>query len=132
MKETVSMNRGVFDVESDGFLRELTHLHCLVIQDYDTLEVWAYHDHPDEFQPCDGGIADGIGVLNNLDTTIAHNQKNFDILAMEKCRSDYSPKEGQVAIDSLLLIYNFPQMLYNLCINLDIRDTPVKHILIKV
>ena len=105
------MIKGVYDVESDGFLRELTHLHCLVIQDYDTLEVFAYHDHPQEFSPCDGSLEDGIATLNKLKVTVAHNQKNFDIKAMEKCRDDYQPDQGQISIDSLALSrLLFPEM----------------------
>ncbi len=97
------ITKGVFDIESNGFLRELDHLHCIVIQDYESLEVFVYHDHPGEFHPHDGLLRDGIEVLNNLDVTIAHNQKNFDVLAMRKCREDYNPKDSQVSIDTLAL-----------------------------
>ena len=35
-------NIAIFDTETDGFLDQVTKIHCLVIEDYDTGAIFTY------------------------------------------------------------------------------------------
>lgn len=61
--------RLVFDLESNGLLREATTIHCLAARDIDTEEDWL-------FEP--GEIEDGLALLDKAELLVAHNGHGFD------------------------------------------------------
>jgi len=69
--------RLVFDIETNGFLREVTKLHCLVIKDLDTGERWSCgHGHV--------SLDYGIELLRRADVLIGHNIIKYDIPVLNK------------------------------------------------
>jgi DNA polymerase-1 len=84
--------RLVFDIETDGLLDTLTQIHCIVLKDIDTNEVFS-------FSPAD--VEQGLDMLYKADTIIGHNIINFDIPAIEKV---YPTFETQAEVlDTLVL-----------------------------
>ena len=67
--------RYVFDLETDGFLDDLTKIHCLGIECLDTGKVWDYKP---------GTINSGLVKLKNADLLVGHNIIGFDLLAIKK------------------------------------------------
>lgn len=67
----------IFDAECDGFLRDLTKIHCICTQDLDTLEVEAYYGSEKD-------IYQGLLALYNADRIVGHNIIGFDVLAFRK------------------------------------------------
>lgn len=62
--------RGVFDIESNGYLYETTVIWCIVIKDIDSGDIYTFG--PDE-------IEDGVNFLSRFDMLIGHNICNFDV-----------------------------------------------------
>ena len=62
----------VGDIETDGLLDTLTKVHCLVLQDVDTKEVFSYG--PNEIQ-------EGLDRMMAAEKLIFHNGINFDFPA---------------------------------------------------
>ena len=74
------MTRWIFDLESDGLLKQMTKLHCLVLRNPDTNEVRAYHGRD---------IKDGLFLLRYAEEAIGHNILAFDIPAIQKLYPDF-------------------------------------------
>lgn len=88
----------VFDAEANGLLDEVTKMWCVVAQDYDTKELFLFHDFPeyDDHEGIDeqgkafvlpkrnGSLRDGVMFLNNAKSLIAHNQLGYDQRLMKK------------------------------------------------
>ena len=49
---------GVFDVETNGFLAELTVIHCLIIQEFETGQKWVFRRNKHE-----DTIPEGVRLL---------------------------------------------------------------------
>ena len=80
----------LFDIETDGL--DATKIWCLVAQEVDTGEVWAFG--PDD-------IAQGVELLNKASQLSGHNIIGFDIPVLEDLTSF---KLGeQKLIDTLVL-----------------------------
>jgi len=62
----------IFDIETDGLLDQMTTIHCAVVKDYLTGEVWRYR--PSE-------IEDFVRSLEGQ-VVVGHNIINFDIPAV--------------------------------------------------
>ena len=70
----------VFDIETNGLLKTLTRVHCLVIFDTNTEQLWRFR-HNDE----ENTIEDGLRLLVDSDELVAgHNIIAFDIPAIQK------------------------------------------------
>mgnify|MGYP003113267435 FL=1 len=80
----------LFDIETDGL--ESSVIWCLVAQEIDTGEVWAYG--PDE-------IEEGVKLLNNATQLSGHNIIGFDIPVLEELTS--FKLGNQKIIDTLVL-----------------------------
>jgi len=78
-KPRVSMR--IFDTETDGLYDEATKLHCIVIKDYFTNEVFRCYENPSEG---DYSIEWGLNCLESSDYLVAHNGINFDLPVLEK------------------------------------------------
>lgn len=65
----------VFDIETDGLLDTVTKVHCMVIQDHTTGEMFTYRPHE---------ISKGVEKLLQADCICGHNVIAFDIPVLEK------------------------------------------------
>lgn len=92
------MARLYFDTETDGFVENLTVIHCLVIKDVDTDQVWRFRQHID---PVDYNVADGVKMLEKADVIIGHNCIKFDVPAILKMYPWFKPR-GRI-LDTLVL-----------------------------
>jgi len=86
----------IFDIETNGLLYELTHIHCLVIYDVEADQTICYNDQGDK-EP----IVRGISRLEEADTIVGHNIIGYDIPAIKKVYPWFEPK-GTV-VDTLVL-----------------------------
>jgi len=82
----------VGDIETDGLLDTLTKVHCLVLQDVDTKEVFSYG--PNEIQ-------EGLARMKSATKLIFHNGIKFDFPALEKVYPDFHIERDRV-IDTLV------------------------------
>ena len=86
----------IFDLETNGLLRDLSCIHCLVIYDVEADQTTVYNDN---------GTADpvvrGITYLEEADCIAGHNIVGYDIPAIRKLYPWFDPK-GAV-VDTLLL-----------------------------
>jgi len=82
----------LFDIETNGLLDTLTTIHCLVIKDADSGQVWSLHG---------GTIKDGLALLQQADELIGHNIIKFDIPAIQKLYPTFSPRAK--LLDTLVL-----------------------------
>lgn len=86
--------RLVFDIETNGFLDELSKIHCIaVLNADDASQSWVYGP---------GQIDAGVAQLSAADELIGHNIINFDIPAIQKVYPEFSVSEKLVT-DTLVL-----------------------------
>lgn len=92
--------RIIFDVETDGFLEDLTQVFSLVLKDADTGEVWSYRrdGHPDN----DRRMEEGVRRLMEADLIIGHNIISFDLRAIKKVYPWFEVRRDQV-FDTLIM-----------------------------
>lgn len=88
--------RLVFDVETDGLLRQLSVVHCLVTQDLDTGEVRRYDD-----TGLQESVTTGLNILAEADELWGHNIIGYDFEAIREVYPFFEP-QGQV-YDTLIL-----------------------------
>jgi DNA polymerase I-like protein with 3'-5' exonuclease and polymerase domains len=69
------MRRLCIDIETDGLLFEATRIHCLVLKDLDTGEVFTWQGH--EADPV-------LGILNQANVLYGHGIIDFDIPVLRK------------------------------------------------
>jgi DNA polymerase-1 len=96
--------RLVFDIETDGFLLDLTKIHCIAAMNA---------DDPDQtwiFNP--GEIEDGLRLLQSAQEIIGHNILAYDIPALQKIYPDFSVI-GIKVTDTLVLSRLFHSDLKN-------------------
>jgi hypothetical protein len=95
----------IFDIETNGFLRDVSTIHCLAIHDLVTKETISYNDTGNE-EP----VVRGIQRLADADTIIGHNIIGYDLPVIRKIYSWF--KSPTCVIDTLLLsrLYH-PDML---------------------
>lgn len=88
--------RLAFDVETDGLLRGLSVVHCLVTQDLDTGEVRRY----DDSGSCES-VTTGLNILAEADELWGHNIIGYDFEAIREIYPFFEP-QGKV-YDTLIL-----------------------------
>jgi len=86
----------IFDIETNGLLYDLTHIHCLVIYDVEANQTLCYNDQGDK-EP----IVRGVTRLEEANTIIGHNIIGYDIPAIKKIYPWFEPK-GTI-VDTLVL-----------------------------
>ena len=87
----------VFDLETNGLLRDLTQIHCLCIHDLDEATTQVFNDQGGDKEP----INRGITYLQDADHIIGHNVIGFDCPAINKLYGFFDRRAG--VIDTLLL-----------------------------
>ena len=86
----------IFDLETDGLLKDVSTIHCLAIYDIDTEETFSYNDTGNQ-EP----VVRGIQRLADADCIIGHNVLGYDIPVLRKLFPWFiSPG---IVIDTLLL-----------------------------
>lgn len=75
------MSRLCWDIETNGLLHNVSQLHCIAVQDVDTLQEWIYCDVLAVM--AQGTIEDGINHLKSADLLIGHNLIKYDHPVLE-------------------------------------------------
>lgn len=81
----------IFDIESDGFLEEMTVVHCIHMGCPDTREQWRYSDIK-VYDQWTGTLEEGLARLTEHDEIGGHNVFRFDIPAIKKIYPSWQPK----------------------------------------
>ena len=110
-----NLKRYVADIEANGLLAEVKRIHCIVLKDIDTGEVFSYSDNTDKvpLKPgtLTGSTEDGIRRLNNADLVIGHNWINYDLRLMEKLYPQLTDQDtGNIHDTYLLSKMVFPEL----------------------
>lgn len=84
--------RLAFDLESDGLLDTAARVHCVVIGDLDSGEIFQYG--PDR-------IAQALEHLARAQYLVGHNIQQFDLPLLRKLY-DWSPAPGAQIVDTLI------------------------------
>lgn len=85
------MTRYVGDIESDGFLDEMTVVHCIVLFDLPQEKYLRFNDQPHPVQR-DGRILDAIQLMNDAEQLFFHYGHGFDYLALKLLYPEFQPK----------------------------------------
>ena len=93
MESEVSL---IFDIETDGFLKDVSTIHCLAIHDLNTKKTITYNDTGNQ-EP----VVRGIQRLADADCIIGHNIIGYDLPVIRKLYSWFKSPDG--VIDTLLL-----------------------------
>ena len=84
----------VYDIESNGFLNDVTKLHCIVTKHVDTQEVTSYYTSK--------GYIECMERLREADRIIAHNQIGYDLQVLKKLYDFQIPDISKI-FDTLVL-----------------------------
>ena len=93
MEQEVSL---IFDIETDGLLKDVSTIHCIAIYDLTTKETISYNDTGNQ-EP----IVRGIQRLADADCIIGHNIIGYDLPVLRKLYSWFN--NPGIVIDTLLL-----------------------------
>lgn len=73
------MRFGTYDIEANGFLPEVDTIHCMVLKDYFTKEVFRFYEGSE-----DGSVVDGVEAAFQFDVLSAHNGIGYDFLVIKE------------------------------------------------
>ena len=107
--------RFVFDCETDGLLKELETIHCLVIQDLDTGEVQRFDNEKNN----NYSITEGLGQLMVAEEIWGHNSIGFDNEALLKVYPFFRECEAKI-YDTLIL----SRLFFTDMLDRDFRSRP--------
>ena len=85
-----------FDIETNGFLDVVSTIHCLVIKDATTGEVFSFSDR-EGYTP----VIQGLVMLARADQIIGHNILGYDIPVIQKLHPEWTFR-GE-AVDTLII-----------------------------
>lgn len=81
----------IFDIETNGFLDVMNRIHCIVIEDFETGEMFTYV--PSGFpRKATGTIEQGVKKLEEATLLVGHNIISFDIQAIKKIFPSFKPR----------------------------------------
>ena len=86
----------IFDLETNGLLHDVTHIHCLAIYDTEAKQILVYNDEGNT-EP----LTRGIQRLEDASEIVGHNIINYDIPVIRKLYPWFS-NVGRV-LDTLVL-----------------------------
>jgi DNA polymerase I len=105
----------LFDIETNGLPRQgLDHIHCVVVKDIDTEEVFRFNDTGNS-----DSITNAITFLQEADVLIGHNIVGFDIPVIQGIYPFFNPKA--TLFDTLIL----SRMFFPDILNRDFRKKPI-------
>jgi DNA polymerase-1 len=111
----------LFDLETDGLLKEMTRIHLLSIKDAETRERFVFRDRDewrgaddyvpdmqsnDNICPAENSVPEGIEMLQNADMIIGHNIVRFDIPAIQKLFPAFTPPAVRDTMTMTRMIYS--------------------------
>lgn len=106
--------RLVFDIETDGLLRKLTRIHCLVAKDIDTGEVFQFDDSGRR-----ESVTTGMTMLMEASELWGHNIIGFDVEAIKEIYPFFKPWECKY-YDTLIL----SRLFFTDMLDRDLRSKP--------
>ena len=86
----------IFDLETNGLLKDVSTIHCLAIHDLDKQETYTYNDLGSE-EP----VVRGIQLLADSDCIIGHNIIGYDLPVIHKLYPWFA--NPATVVDTLLL-----------------------------
>ena len=86
----------IFDLETDGFLKDVSTIHCLAIHDLDNKETYTFNDTGTK-EP----VVRGVQLLADADSVIGHNIIGYDLPVIRKLYGCL------IFLVSLLILYFF-------------------------
>lgn len=104
----------VFDIETDGFLRKLTTVHCVVAKDIETGEVFKFDDSGRH-----DSVSTGLTLLMEADELWGHNIIGFDVPAIQEIYPFFQPWESKY-YDTLIL----SRLFFTDMLDRDLRSKP--------
>jgi DNA polymerase I len=105
----------LFDIETNGLPRQgLDHIHCVVVKDIDTEEVFRFNDTGNS-----DSITNAITFLQEADVLIGHNIVGFDIPVIQGIYPFFNPKA--TLFDTLIL----SRMFFPDILTRDFRKKPI-------
>lgn len=84
MSKIPKLKTAIFDLESNGLLDTISKIHCLVIKDFETKEVYSFRSNESE-----NTIEEGLKILENAELVVGHNIVSYDIPAIELIYNDF-------------------------------------------
>ena len=128
-KPTNGVGTIVFDLESNGLLKQASRIHCISLHwcDGDMTEVFndeKYADNAKELPMGNGSITTAISHLEVADTVVGHNIIGYDLPLIKKLYPyfTYPP----VIVDTLLLSRLYHPNLYDIDKKHEWKDMPTK------
>lgn len=89
----------VFDIEANGFTRDVDEVHCIVTEELSTGLVMQYHDQFD--LPRDSSLEKGVEELQSADVLVGHNISVYDLGVLERLLD--ARFDDVIIIDTMLL-----------------------------
>ena len=86
----------IFDLETDGFLKDVSTIHCIAIHDLNTKETYTFNDTGTQ-EP----VVRGLQLLADADVVIGHNIIGYDLPVIRKLYSWF--EVPAISVDTLLL-----------------------------
>ena len=86
----------VFDLETDGLLRDVSTIHCIAIHDLNTKETYTFNDTGTQ-EP----VVRGLQLLADADSIIGHNIIGYDLPVIHKLYPWFN--NPSTVVDTLLL-----------------------------
>lgn len=91
----------IFDIETNGLLDSLDRIHCLVMKDVDTGELFSFRNDGDKENL--KALTGGLGKLMDAKRIIGHNIIKFDIPALKMLFPWFEPEATGVEIEDTLV-----------------------------
>ena len=105
--------RLLFDCETNGLLRKLSVVHCIVAMDLDTKQIFHFND-----QGGQDSVTAGVTLLLEADELWGHNIVGYDIPALQQIYPFFNPKA--TTFDTLIL----SRMFFPDILTRDVRKRP--------
>jgi len=88
----------ICDIETNGLLHELDRVHCIVLRDVTTGEVWSCADQPG-YVP----LGEALELIRRADRLVGHNLINFDLRALKKVYPNLNLRPDCDIVDTLIM-----------------------------
>lgn len=105
----------LFDIETDGLLRSLSTIHCIVIRDLDSGQTLVFNDQGNK-----PPVSQAITLLEDAEQLWGHNICGYDIPAIRELHPFFQPKAK--CFDTLIL----SRMFFSDILDRDFRSRPAQ------
>lgn len=90
--------RLICDIETNGLLWEMSKVHCIVLRDIDTGELYSCADQQGYIP-----LSEALAKLESAEQVVGHNLINFDLRALKKIYPNFNLKTDCDIVDTLIL-----------------------------